>query len=98
MPAAKKSEGTKQLINSMEAPAVTSPVRYASGSQVPQTGTYILQHTSSRHAGCGGESGELILTSGAQFPVCEACGEEARFRLLDSAPYIYHDSDFAPEP
>jgi hypothetical protein len=39
----------------------------------------------------------LILTSGGRFPACEACGDEVRFRLLDTAPYIAHDKDFAPE-
>ena len=76
---------------------MTSLFQYASGSAVPKTGTYIFQHTSSRLPGCAGVSGELILTSGGRFPACEACGDEVRFRLLDTAPYIAHDKDFAPE-
>jgi hypothetical protein len=76
---------------------VTSSVHYASGAQVPKTGTYIFQHTSSRLPGCAGASGELILITGGSFPICEACGGEVRFRLLDTAPYISHDKDFAPD-
>jgi hypothetical protein len=86
-----------EVVNSVEAHAVTSTVQYASGSQVPKTGTYIFQHSSSRLPGCAGATGELILTSGGRFPVCEACGREVRFRLLETAPYIAHDKDFAPE-
>jgi hypothetical protein len=76
---------------------VTSPIKYASGSPVPKTGTYIFEHTSSRLPGCAGTSGELILISGGHFPLCEACGKEVRFRLLETAPYIAQDKDFASE-
>jgi len=87
----------QEAVNSVEAHAVTSLFQYASGSQVPKTGTYIFQHTSSRLPGCAGPSGELILISGGRFPTCGACGGEVQFRLLDTAPYIAHDKDFAPE-
>src|SRR3954471_9836933 len=86
-----------EAVNSVEAHAVTSPLQYASGSQVPKTGTYIFHHTSSRLPGCARASGELILITGGRFPICEACGGEVRFRLLDTAPYISNDKDFASE-
>src|SRR4051812_2072049 len=92
-----KKSHRHEAVNSVEAHAVTSLFQYASGSQVPKTGTYIFQHTSSRLPGCAGASGELILIAGGRFPVCEACGDEVRFRLLDTAPYMSHDNDFAPE-
>jgi hypothetical protein len=30
------------------------------------------------------------------FPDCELCGHRGRFRLIQQAPYILEDPDFAP--
>lgn len=28
------------------------------------------------------------------FPVCDICKDQVRFRLIRTAPYIFHDEDF----
>lgn len=40
---------------------------------------------------------EVVLIIGDRFPDWEGCRQDVRFRLLRTAPYIFHDEDFAPE-
>lgn len=37
----------------------------------------------------------LVVVRGDQFPRCRFCKDAAVFLLLESAPYIAHDIDFA---
>ena len=37
----------------------------------------------------------VVLVRGERFPVCNNCGEEVRYKLLQAAPHISEDPDFA---
>lgn len=91
MRASQKSK-RQEAVDSVNAHAVISLVQYMTGLHVSQTGIYEIIHHG-QHFG----SYEVVLISGNCFPHCEVCGEEVRFRLLATSPYIFHDEDFAPE-
>src|SRR5579864_8564084 len=85
-----------KAVNSREPHRVSSPIQYATGAVVPQTGIYLFQHTCSRLPQEIIVAREVLLVSGERFPACKACGEELRFHLVRTAPYIFHDEDFMP--
>lgn len=72
--------------------AVTPLMQCAAGSHVPETGIYEIIHRDHHR-----DAHTVILVRGHQFPDCRSCGEDVRFRLLRTVPYIFHDEDFAPE-
>jgi hypothetical protein len=67
----------------------TGECPYESGELVTQSGIYAICHADGRRQ-------TVVLLSGDQFPECDCCGHEVRYRLLRSAPYIFDDEDFAP--
>ena len=54
-----------------------------------ETGIYEVIHASDHRA-----AHEAVMLAGDPFPACDTCGEEVRFRLLRTAPYIFQDEDF----
>jgi hypothetical protein len=62
------------------------------GSPIPQTGIYEVIHNKGHR-----EAHEAVLHSRDLFPTCDQCGENVRFRLVRTAPYIFDDEDFVAE-
>ena len=60
---------------------------YAPEEEVPESGIYRGIHES------GGQD-TVVLLRGALFPPCEECGQRVRYKMLHTAPYIFHDEDF----
>jgi hypothetical protein len=60
---------------------------YAPEEEVPESGIYNVIHES-------GEQETIVLIRAALFPECEDCGKAVRYRILQTAPYIFHDEDF----
>ena len=64
-------------------------VFFAAGQIIPESGIYEVLHEQDhrpRH--------ESVLVKGDRFPFCESCNERVRFRVVRTAPYIFHDPDF----
>ena len=61
---------------------------YRTGDVVPESGIYRLE--------CHDGEDTTALVRGHAFPTCELCGNRAQFRLIQGAPYILEDPDFAP--
>jgi len=81
----------QEAVPSVNVYAVTSLIQGASGSRVPQTGIYeMIHHGQPRQAH------EVVLIRGNRFPRCEGCGEDVRFRLLRTTPFVFHGG-FRPE-
>jgi len=40
---------------------------------------------------------ESVLVKGDPFPYCDTCHDHVRFRVVRTAPYIFHDEDFGEE-
>jgi hypothetical protein len=63
--------------------------RYSAGDAVPESGIYRLE--------CHDEPADTVaLVRSRAFPSCDLCGNRARYRLVQKAPYILDDPDFAP--
>ena len=60
---------------------------YAPEEEVPESGIYGVMHES-------GEQETVLLLRAALFPDCEDCGKAVRYKILRTAPYIFHDEDF----
>ena len=60
---------------------------YAPEEEVPESGIYSVIHQS-------GEQETIVLLRAALFPECEDCGKAVRYKVLQTAPYIFHDEDF----
>ena len=60
---------------------------YQPDEEVPQSGIYHVIHEDARQD-------TVVLLRFALFPLCEDCGRAVRYKLLRSAPYIFHDEDF----
>jgi hypothetical protein len=62
---------------------------YAAGDAVPESGIYRLE--------CHDQPADTAaLVRNCVFPACELCGGRALYRLVQKAPYILEDPDFAP--
>jgi hypothetical protein len=62
---------------------------YEAGDAVPESGIYRLE--------CHDIPADTsALIRNRVFPDCELCGGRARYRLIQKAPYILEDPDFAP--
>jgi hypothetical protein len=71
-------------------PAVGIQKTFRPGTLVPLTGIYLAQHAA---GDC--PRTELVLMRDRIFPLCETCGHGVEFRLLQAAPYVGDDPDFA---
>ncbi len=62
---------------------------YRAGDVVPESGIYRVE--------CHDQGQETAaFLRGHVFPSCGICGRRARYRLVQAAPYIHEDPDFAP--
>ena len=59
------------------------------GDVVRQSGIYEVVHDGDHRA-----AHEVVMISGDNFPNCETCDQNVRFRLIRTAPYIFQDQDF----
>ena len=65
-----------------------SPSRvYAPGEEVPESGIYRVIHETS-----GQDT--VVLLRATLCPACEDCGQRVRYKVLRTAPYVFHDEDF----
>ncbi len=60
---------------------------YNAGDVVPESGIYRLE--------CHDPEETAAFIRHHVFPACELCGGKARYRLVQKAPYILEDPDFA---
>ena len=65
---------------------------HAAGETIPESGIYEVMHENAHRA-----SHESVLVKGDRFPYCDTCDERVRFRVVRTAPYIFHDDDFGDE-
>ena len=59
------------------------------GDPVRESGIYEVMHGRD-HRGAH----EVVMLRGTEFPLCDTCDDEVRFRLVRTAPYIFQDDDF----
>jgi hypothetical protein len=59
------------------------------GDPVRETGIYEVLHARGHR-----DAHEAVMLAHDAFPTCETCAEQVRFRLVRTAPYIFHDDDF----
>jgi hypothetical protein len=62
------------------------------GDTVGQSGIYEVVHDREHRA-----AHDVVMIAGDQFPTCETCDQNVRFRLMRTAPYIFQDQDFEEE-
>jgi hypothetical protein len=62
---------------------------YRAGDIVRQSGIYEAVHEGA-HRG----PHDVVMIESDQFPPCDTCSDQVRFRLVRSAPYIFTDEDF----
>ncbi len=62
---------------------------YRPGDTVRQSGIYEVLHQKEHRP-----THEVVMVSGDQFPACDLCDHNVRFRLSRAATYIFHDEDF----
>ncbi len=65
---------------------------FAAGDIIPESGIYEVIHQHAHR-----DAHESVLVKGDQFPDCEVCHEQVRFRVVRVAPYIFDDQDFGDE-
>ena len=65
---------------------------YAAGQTIPESGIYEVMHENTHRT-----SHESVLVKGDSFPYCDTCHDRVRFRVVRTAPYIFHDDDFVDE-
>jgi hypothetical protein len=87
MRASEKSQ-RENAVHSENAHAATSPIQYAAGSRVPQTGIYIFRHTCSRPAQEG------VALRGWRLPACAECIGGGEYLLQRAVPGLDEDPDF----
>ena len=63
---------------------------YAAGDIIPESGIYEVIHENQHRA-----THESVMVKGDAFPYCDTCDKRVRFRVVRTAPYIFHDDDFA---
>ena len=62
------------------------------GDPVRESGIYEVVH--------GGEHRqvhEVVMLKDTEFPLCDTCDHQVRFRLVRTAPYIFQDGDFVDQ-
>jgi hypothetical protein len=74
------------IIGSVGGPERSGRV-YAPHEEVPESGIFGVIHET-------GEQETVVLIRAALFPECEECGKAVRYKILQTAPYIFHDEDF----
>jgi hypothetical protein len=62
------------------------------GDTVRQSGIYEVVHDREHRT-----AHDVVMIAGDQFPTCESCDQNVRFRLMRTAPYIFQDQDFEEE-
>jgi len=62
---------------------------FSAGETVRETGIYEVIHDHGHRS-----LHEVVMLSGDAFPPCDTCGNQVRFRLIRTAPYIFQDEDF----
>lgn len=62
---------------------------FAAGQIIPESGIYEVIHEGDHR-----QRHDSVLVKGDRFPFCDTCNERVRFRVLRTAPYIFHDPDF----
>ena len=65
---------------------------YAAGEIIPESGIYEVMHEENHRA-----THESVLVKGDKFPLCDTCDARVRFRVVRTAPYIFHDGDFGED-
>ena len=65
---------------------------YAAGETIPESGIYEVIHQDGHRA-----VHESVLVKGDPFPHCDTCADRVRFRVVRTAPYIFHDEDFGED-
>jgi len=60
------------------------------GEVIAESGIYEVMHYRGHRA-----THDAVMVRGNQFPACDQCGASVRFRMKRTAPYIFHDEDFA---
>jgi hypothetical protein len=70
----------------------TATRTYRPGDTVRQTGIYEVVHDREHRA-----THDAVMIGGDVFPPCDTCDCRVRFRLVRTAPYIFHDDDFEAE-
>lgn len=63
--------------------------KYKPGDPVRETGIYEVLHDRDHRA-----AHEAVMLADDHFPECDTCADRVRFRLVRTAPYIFHDDDF----
>jgi hypothetical protein len=63
---------------------------YRPGDVITESGIYEVIHYRGHR-----ETHDAVMVRGNQFPACEQCGASVRFKMKRTAPYIFHDEDFA---
>ncbi len=69
-------------------PAPHGP-RMRPGDPVRESGIYEVMHGRDHR-----QAHEVVMLRGTEFPLCDTCDDEVRFRLVRTAPYIFQDGDF----
>jgi hypothetical protein len=59
------------------------------GDPVKQSGIYEVVHDLEHRT-----AHDVVMIAGDEFPSCETCNQNVRFRLVRTAPYIFQDQDF----
>jgi hypothetical protein len=62
---------------------------FSAGEPVRQSGIYEVIHDQQHR-----EAHEAVMLHDTPFPYCDTCKDRVRFRLIRTAPYIFHDQDF----
>ena len=62
---------------------------FAAGQTIPESGIYEVMHENQHRA-----THESVMVKGDRFPFCDSCHDRVRFRVVRTAPYIFHDEDF----
>ncbi len=60
------------------------------GDVIAESGIYEVTHYRGHRA-----THDAVMVRGNQFPACDQCGASVRFKIKRTAPYIFHDEDFA---
>jgi len=59
------------------------------GDPVRESGIYEVVHGRDHR-----QAHEVVMLRGTEFPLCDTCDVDVRFRLVRTAPYIFQDGDF----
>jgi hypothetical protein len=62
---------------------------FGAGETVRETGIYEVLHDRNHR-----QAHEAVMLHDDAFPFCDSCKDRVRFRLVRTAPYIFHDEDF----